>query len=102
MRPLPRSGTMPVLQRERRTAMLDSVKNLKTSEIELEQRLPQLECAWLVRELRGRRGIAAAECASDAGRLTVEYDADRIDRAGLVDILSSCGVEVAAVHPGHL
>jgi hypothetical protein len=81
--------------------MLESVRNLKTSEIELRQRLPQLECEWLVAQLRARRDIAAAACASDACRLTIEYDADRLGRADLVDLLNLCGVRVGTVHAPH-
>jgi hypothetical protein len=35
--------------------MLASVRNLRTSELELRQRLPALECDWLV-GLRAKRG----------------------------------------------
>jgi len=79
--------------------MLDGVRNLKTSEIEFRPRLPQLECDWLVGQLRARRGITAAACASDASRLTIEYDADRLGNGDLVDFLNMCGVRVGAVHP---
>ena len=78
--------------------MLGDVRNLKISDIELAQRLPTLECEWLVGQLRSRTGIAAAHCASDARRLTVEYDADELVTGDVVDFLSECGVRVAAVH----
>ena len=77
--------------------MLD-VRNLKTSAIELAQRLPTLECDWLVGQLRSRSGIAAARCACDARHITVEYDADELVAGDVVDFLSQCGVRVAAVH----
>ena len=80
---------------------MDSMRNLRTSEIELQQRLPQLERDWLVSQLRAHRGIAAAICASDEPRLTIEYDADRLDKTDLVDLLNTCGVRVGAVHPRH-
>jgi hypothetical protein len=79
--------------------MLGDVRNLKTSAIELTQRLPTLECEWLVGQLRSRSGIAGARCASDARHLTVEYDADELVTRDVVDFLSQCGVRVAAVHP---
>jgi hypothetical protein len=78
--------------------MLGDVRNLKTSDIELNQRLPALECEWLVGQLRSRPGIAAASCALDARRLTVEYDADEVVTDDLLDFLHQCGVRVAAVH----
>ena len=78
--------------------MLGDVRNLKTSTIELAQRLPVLECEWLVGQLSSRSGIAAARCASDARHLMVEYDADELVTRDVVDFLSQCGVRVATVH----
>lgn len=80
--------------------MLDSIRNLKASEIELRHRLPQLECAWLVGALRARPGITAASCAIDAQHLTVEYDGDRLVSGDVVDFLGECGVFVSRVHAG--
>lgn len=80
------------------TVMLDSVRNLKTSEIELRQCLPRREGEWLVGTLRARRDIAGASCTPDARRLTIEYDADKLEGEDLVDLLSECGLRVAAVH----
>jgi hypothetical protein len=79
--------------------MLGDVRNLKASDIELDQHLPTLECEWLVGQLRSRPGIAGARCASDARRLTVEYDADELVTGDVVDFLSQCGVRVSAVRP---
>jgi len=81
--------------------MLDSIRNLKTTKIELRQRLPEIECDWLVGQLRAHRGIAAAACAGDARRLTIEYDGDTLVSADLIDFLNVCGVRVAAVRVGH-
>jgi hypothetical protein len=78
--------------------MLGDVRNLKISAIELNHRLPTLECEWLVGQLRSRPGIAAATCASDARRLTVEYDGDKLVTGDVLDFLNQCGVHVAAVH----
>ena len=82
--------------------MLGDVRNLRTSNIELKQRLPTLECEWLVGQLRSRPGIATARCAGDARYVTVEYDADELVSGDVVDFLSQCGVPVAAVHPVRL
>jgi hypothetical protein len=79
--------------------MAGDVRNLRASDIELKQRLPALECEWLVHQLRSRAGIAAARCATDARRLTVEYDADELVSGDVVEFLSQCGVHVVAVHP---
>lgn len=81
--------------------MLDGIRNLKVSRIDLRHRLPMLECDWLVARLRAHPGVARADCASDARALTVEYDADRLVSADLVDLLGVYGVRVKAVHRGH-
>jgi hypothetical protein len=79
--------------------MLGDVRNLKTSGIELKQRLPALECEWLVGQLRSRPGSAAARCEGDACRLTAEYDADELVTGDVLDFSSQCGVRAAAAHP---
>jgi hypothetical protein len=81
--------------------MLESVRNLRTSEIELHQRLPQLECDWLVGALRAHTGIADARCERDARRLRVEYDGDLLVCNDVVDFLTECGLRVARVHAGN-
>ena len=86
---------MAGIDSKREAAMLD-VRNLKTSDIELQQRLPALECEWLVGQLRSRPGIAAARCEGDACRLTIEYDADELVSGDVLDFLSQCGVRAAA------
>jgi hypothetical protein len=83
---------------EQEGAMLRDVRNLKTSAIELDERLPTRECEWLVGRLRSRRGIAAAQC-DDARHLTVQYDADELVTDDVLDFLGRCGVRVAAAHP---
>jgi hypothetical protein len=87
---------------EREYGVLDDVRNLKVADIKLRQRLPTLECEWLVGQLCARPGIAAARCADDARHLTVEYDADELVSGDVVDFLSQCGVRVASVHPVRL
>jgi hypothetical protein len=77
--------------------MLESVGNLKTSEIELRQQLPPLESDWLSNCLRAKYGVADVQWAGDTRRLLVEYDADIFGSAELVDFLRMCGVPVAAV-----
>ena len=75
--------------------MLDDVRNLKISDIELAQRLPTPECEWLVGQLRSWSGIVAAHCTTDARCLTVEYDADELVTVDVVDFLRECGVRAA-------
>jgi hypothetical protein len=86
-------------RQSREDGIVSDVRNLKTSDIELKQRLPALECEWLVHQLQSRAGIAAARCASDSRRITVEYDADALVSGDVVELLSQYGVRVAGVHP---
>ncbi len=76
--------------------MLDSVRNLKISALELRQPLPQGECAWLAAQLRAKRAVATATC--DARGLVVEYDADVWRGNDLLEFLDDCGVPVANIH----
>ena len=78
--------------------MHESVRNLKMSAIELRRSLPVAECDWLVGRLRAHPAVAGA-VAEDTRRLLVEYDADRVVSADLVEWLSACGVRVVAVRP---
>ncbi len=81
--------------------MLERLRNLKTSEIELRQHLPVLECEWLVGRLLTKRGIADAKWGGDYRRLLIEYDADLCGSAELVAFLQLCGVAIAAVRAGY-
>jgi hypothetical protein len=80
--------------------MLESLRNLKTSEIELQQQLPVLEGEWLVGCLLAKQGVAKAAWRGNTRRLLVEYDADLFGSADLVAFLHRCGVPVAAVRVG--
>jgi hypothetical protein len=80
-----------------RRAMPSDVRDLKASAIELQHRLPTLECEWLLGSLRSRPGIAAARCTDDARHLTVEYDAYALATGDVVEFLRQCGVPVASV-----
>jgi hypothetical protein len=80
--------------------MLESLQNLKTSEIEVRQQLPVLEGEWLVGCLLAKQGVANATWRGNTRRLVVEYDADLFGSAELVAFLQYCGVPVAAVRVG--
>jgi hypothetical protein len=80
--------------------MLESLRNLKTSEIELRQQLPVLEGEWLVGRLLAKQGVAAATWVGNHRRLLIEYDADICGRADLIAFLQSCGVPTAALRVG--
>ncbi len=81
--------------------MLESGGNLNTSEIELRQQLPTLECEWLISCLRGIHGVADAKWGGNTRQLFVEYDADIFGSGELVDILHTCGAPVAALRAGY-
>jgi len=78
--------------------MLESLRNLKTSEIELRQQLPAPEGEWLIGRLLAKQGIANATWK--ARRLLIEYDADVFGSAEILSFLHSWGVRVAAVRVG--
>lgn len=80
--------------------MLESLRNLRTSEIELRQRLPAPEGEWLVGCLLAKQGVANATWRGNARGLWIEHDADLFGRAELLDFLHYCGVSVAAVRAG--
>ena len=80
--------------------MLESLRNLKTSEIELKQRLPPPEGEWLVRRLLAKQGIANATWMGNARRLLIEYDADLFGSAEILAFLHFCGVPLAGVRVG--
>jgi hypothetical protein len=75
--------------------MLDSMRNLKTSQMLLRQRLPLVEREWLLSRLCSRRDVTRAQYEHESGRLTVEYDADEIMTSDLTDVLNECGIQVA-------
>jgi len=80
--------------------MLESLRNLKTSEIELRQQLPAPESEWLVGRLLAKQGVANARWMGSTCRLLVEYDADLFGTAEIIAFLRYCGVLVAAVRVG--
>jgi hypothetical protein len=75
--------------------VIENLRNLKTSEIELRQQLPVLECEWLIGRLLAKRGVATAEWVANTRRLLVRHDADLCGRAELVALLQSCGVSAS-------
>jgi hypothetical protein len=80
--------------------VIENLRNLETSEIELRQPLPVLECEWLIGRLLATRGVATAEWVANTRRLLVQYDSALCGRAELVAFLQSCGVSAAAVPAG--
>ena len=80
--------------------MLESLRNLKTSEIELRQQLPAPEGEWLVDRLRAKQGVANAKWMGNTRLLLVEYDADLFGTAEIIAFLSYCGVLVASARVG--
>jgi hypothetical protein len=78
--------------------MLDRIRNLRTSQIELADHLPEVERGWLVNQLLEKRCVVAADCGFRA--LVVEYDADVWGSADLLEFLTECRVPVGAVQEG--
>jgi hypothetical protein len=75
--------------------MLERIRNLRTSRIQLTDHLPEIERGWLVRELRQKRSVVAAKC--DVRALVGEYDAAVWGSADLRDFLAECRVPFGAI-----
>ena len=80
--------------------MLENLRNLKTSEIELRQQLPAPEGEWLVGRLLAKQGVANAKWVGNTRRLLVEYDADLFGTGEIIAYLGYCGVLVASARVG--
>lgn len=80
--------------------MLENLRNLKTSEIELRQQLPVPEGEWLVGRLLAKQGVASARWLGNTRRLLVEYDADLFGTAEIIAFLRYSGVLVASARVG--
>jgi hypothetical protein len=77
----------------RRTNVWESVRNLKTSALDVRDPLNALEQDWLVGRLVSKTGVHTALCnGGDPLRLTVEYDADLLNGSDLLEFLQICGL----------
>ena len=72
--------------------MLDSLRNVKTSQLRLSDEISRSEQAWLVKHLRTKRGVRDAQYFDDGMRLVVAYDADCLNRSDLLTIVRACGI----------
>ena len=79
--------------------MIENLGNLKTTEIELRQELPVLECQRLIGRLLAVRGVATAHWVAKTRRLQVQYDPNRCGRAELVAFLARSFVHRASSEP---
>lgn len=69
------------------------LRNLKTVELRPGEPLNQPECVWLIGRLVRKLGVVAAFCDSaDSPRVIVDYDADMVSPAILLDFLQDCGL----------
>jgi hypothetical protein len=77
----------------RAIALRDSLRDLRTAEIELREPLGGLERDWVLGQLRAQSGIEdAAWVEEDERSLLIEYDADLMSGAELVNFLYVCGL----------
>ena len=72
--------------------MLDSLRNVKTSQLRLSDEIGRSEQAWLVKHLRTKRGVRDAQYFDDGMRLVVAYDADCLNGSDLLTIVRACGI----------
>lgn len=72
--------------------MLESLKNLKTSQFRLRKPLCGPDRDWIVRRVRELRAVAGAEFREEDSRLVVEYDADLLTGDDLLELVDACGL----------
>jgi hypothetical protein len=71
--------------------IFDGIRNLRVSQIQLRERLEGRERDCVVGHLLAKRGVRDVEYRDDdRARLVVEYDADQLSGAELVNFLSVC------------
>lgn len=76
---------------ERLIELRDSSRDLRTAEIEVRASLGTREREWTLGRLMSQSGVEDASWA-DARSLLIEYDADRVTGAELVNFLYLCGL----------
>jgi hypothetical protein len=72
--------------------MLESLRNLKTSQIRLRKPPCGPDRDWIVRRLGELRAVAGANFREADSRLVVEYDADLITGDELLELIDACGL----------
>jgi hypothetical protein len=71
----------------------EGMRNFRTSEIRLRECLEGRERDWVIGRLLAKRGVRDVEYRDDDRRgLVVEYDADQLSGAELVNFLYICGL----------
>ncbi len=73
--------------------MWECLRNLKTYELELDERRSAMERRSILRHLRSRRGVLDVRSApGEPPRLVIAYDADLVGPLRLLDFLRLRGV----------
>jgi hypothetical protein len=85
---------MDPIRTARSCVMLETLRNLKISEIELLQPLPALEGEWLLGCLLSKRGVVDARWVASARKLLIEYDVDLVGSGELIDCMHICGIPI--------
>lgn len=76
---------------ERNGQVFDAIRNFRVSQIQLRERLVARERDCVVGHLLAKRGVRDVEYRDDGpAQLVVEYDADQLSGAELVNFLSVC------------
>lgn len=76
--------------------MLDQLRNIKTSELEVREDLNRLEREWVIGRLVAKAGVHDALSRPDEPhRFVVEYDGDLVSTSDLVEFLQLCGLHAA-------
>jgi hypothetical protein len=81
---------------EKGGTVIEDIRNLRTAHLRVRETLREGERRWVVGHLLSRGGVENVGCEGEARpQLVVEYDADRLNGASLLDILHACGLHAA-------
>jgi hypothetical protein len=81
--------------------MIEQLRNMKLSELEVREDLNFLEREWVIGRLVSKTGVhEALSRPDDPHRLVVEYDGDLVNANDLLEFLQLCGLH-ANVTPLH-
>ena len=80
--------------------MWDKPQNLRTANLEVRERLNGLEKSWVIGRLVEQKGISGALWRPEQPRLSVEYDADVVKGAELLDLLQMYGLHARPARIG--
>lgn len=77
--------------------MWDEIQNLRRVDLEVREQLNPRERNWVIGRLVARSGVSGALWRGVEPRVSIEYDADVVSGAELVDMLELLGLHARPV-----